>query len=74
MPLRPGMGDKAGPQVVCRSMETMTDIFGVFYVRGLEMRHTSRRGLECYWEANRCRFEDHVWFEDQWMVASLCDE
>jgi hypothetical protein len=19
-------------------------------------------------------FEDHVWFEDQWMVASLCDE
>jgi hypothetical protein len=18
--------------------------------------------------------EDHVWFEDQWMVASLCDE
>jgi predicted nucleic acid-binding Zn-ribbon protein len=21
-----------------------------------------------------CEFEDHVWFEDQWMVASLCDE
>jgi hypothetical protein len=21
-----------------------------------------------------CRSEDHVWFEDQWMVASLCDE
>jgi hypothetical protein len=20
------------------------------------------------------RAEDHVWFEDQWMVASLCDE
>jgi hypothetical protein len=20
------------------------------------------------------RTEDHVWFEDQWMVASLCDE
>jgi hypothetical protein len=20
------------------------------------------------------RCEDHVWFEDQWMVASLCDE
>jgi hypothetical protein len=19
-------------------------------------------------------FEDHVWFEDRWMVASLCDE
>jgi hypothetical protein len=19
-------------------------------------------------------FEDHVWFEDWWMVASLCDE
>jgi hypothetical protein len=21
-----------------------------------------------------CRLEDHVWFEDRWMVASLCDE
>jgi hypothetical protein len=20
------------------------------------------------------RHEDHVWFEDRWMVASLCDE
>jgi hypothetical protein len=20
------------------------------------------------------RAEDHVWFEDRWMVASLCDE
>jgi hypothetical protein len=20
------------------------------------------------------RIEDHVWFEDRWMVASLCDE
>jgi hypothetical protein len=19
-------------------------------------------------------YEDHVWFEDRWMVASLCDE
>jgi hypothetical protein len=22
----------------------------------------------------KCVFEDHVWFEDWWMVASLCDE
>jgi hypothetical protein len=21
-----------------------------------------------------CETEDHVWFEDRWMVASLCDE
>jgi hypothetical protein len=21
-----------------------------------------------------CQGEDHVWFEDRWMVASLCDE
>jgi hypothetical protein len=20
------------------------------------------------------KVEDHVWFEDRWMVASLCDE
>jgi hypothetical protein len=23
---------------------------------------------------NRHMSEDHVWFEDRWMVASLCDE
>jgi hypothetical protein len=23
---------------------------------------------------NFYKFEDHVWFEDRWMVASLCDE
>jgi hypothetical protein len=22
----------------------------------------------------RLEAEDHVWFEDRWMVASLCDE
>jgi hypothetical protein len=25
------------------------------------------------WPKKR-RIEDHVWFEDRWMVASLCDE
>jgi hypothetical protein len=24
--------------------------------------------------ADLSRYEDHVWFEDQWMVTSLCDE
>jgi hypothetical protein len=24
--------------------------------------------------SQRHRIEDHVWFEDRWMVASLCDE
>jgi hypothetical protein len=24
--------------------------------------------------APRSAAEDHVWFEDRWMVASLCDE
>jgi hypothetical protein len=23
---------------------------------------------------SRLKSEDHVWFEDRWMVASLCDE
>jgi hypothetical protein len=23
---------------------------------------------------SECKSEDHVWFEDRWMVASLCDE
>jgi hypothetical protein len=25
-------------------------------------------------ESQRQEVEDHVWFEDRWMVASLCDE
>jgi hypothetical protein len=25
-------------------------------------------------EDRSVRGEDHVWFEDRWMVASLCDE
>jgi hypothetical protein len=25
-------------------------------------------------EADAHTIEDHVWFEDRWMVASLCDE
>jgi hypothetical protein len=25
-------------------------------------------------ELNDLKREDHVWFEDRWMVASLCDE
>jgi hypothetical protein len=24
--------------------------------------------------SNSAMAEDHVWFEDRWMVASLCDE
>jgi hypothetical protein len=25
-------------------------------------------------KTDQWRIEDHVWFEDRWMVASLCDE
>jgi hypothetical protein len=25
-------------------------------------------------QGRRRKAEDHVWFEDRWMVASLCDE
>jgi hypothetical protein len=26
------------------------------------------------WFVLREKYEDHVWFEDRWMVASWCDE
>jgi hypothetical protein len=26
------------------------------------------------WKEWEVKAEDHVWFEDRWMVASLCDE
>jgi hypothetical protein len=36
-------------------------------------------GLSCFARDGFCTMalssgEDHVWFEDRWMVASLCDE
>jgi hypothetical protein len=31
----------------------------------------TRLDLDCLFPGNG---EDHVWFEDRWMVASLCDE
>jgi hypothetical protein len=31
-------------------------------------RKTQRHTIRMY------KIEDHVWFEDRWMVASLCDE
>jgi hypothetical protein len=30
--------------------------------------------LGCHARSTSADFEDHVWFEDWWMVASLCDE
>jgi hypothetical protein len=56
--------------------------------RSRESRHGDRddderrRGAKqqttlCTWdqgEPEREAVEDHVWFEDRWMVASLCDE
>jgi hypothetical protein len=34
----------------------------------VERRKVIERDSAC------CGNEDHVWFEDRWMVASLCDE
>jgi hypothetical protein len=32
------------------------------------------RGTRVIWVTPKLFIEDHVWFEDWWMVASLCDE
>jgi hypothetical protein len=40
-------------------------VLGVFLVQGLE------KSLRLF---GTLVVEDHVWFEDWWMVASLCDE
>jgi hypothetical protein len=45
-----------------------------FYLR---MEDMSSPGSETEWAdlfTGPLRIEDHVWFEDRWMVASLCDE
>jgi hypothetical protein len=34
----------------------------------------SKMGLKGSHTNSAYKIEDHVWFEDQWMVASLCDE
>jgi hypothetical protein len=36
MPLRPRMGDKAGPYAVYRSLAILNDILGVFMLGGLK--------------------------------------
>jgi hypothetical protein len=38
---------------------------GTFYVYAVRIADT---------RADSCALEDHVWFEDRWMVASWCDE
>jgi hypothetical protein len=30
--------------------------------------------FSCCTHSRLCACGDHVWFEDRWMVASLCDE
>jgi hypothetical protein len=52
--------------------------------RGRRRRHDSDDDRDCSWSPNQRGprafgqsirdVEDHVWFEDRWMVASLCDE
>jgi hypothetical protein len=37
-------------------------------------RRRSRGGSSGDPERGILNIEDHVWFEDRWMVASLCDE
>jgi hypothetical protein len=34
----------------------------------------ARRKLGARWRVASVPSEDHVWFDDRWMVASLCDE
>jgi hypothetical protein len=39
----------------------------------VELATLDTAGAEAEWLCELL-FEDHVWFEDRWMVASLCDE
>jgi hypothetical protein len=39
---------------------------------GQEKKMINQRNIKG--EGKRVKVEDHVWFEDRWMVASLCDE
>jgi hypothetical protein len=38
-----------------------------------DLQHLPALVLEHQQQAWRSIGEDHVWFEDRWMVASLCD-
>jgi hypothetical protein len=40
------------------------------YLKGIDPNRSQSRGIEEIASLG----EDHVWFEDRWMVASLCDE
>jgi hypothetical protein len=49
-------------------------------LESLFVRFFSFSFLSCYFRVGvinaliKGEIEDHVWFEDRWMVASLCDE
>jgi ribonuclease HI len=61
-------------EAYCNTVRALEDKF-----YGIELNHIPRKYNEEADElvkiaSGRITVEDHVWFEDQWMVASLCDE
>jgi hypothetical protein len=49
----------------------------IAYIVEKHVRHSTNYVIistELYRRSASNRVEDHVWFEDWWMVASLCDE
>jgi hypothetical protein len=43
-------------------------------VRQALMLYTGHIKISAIVSSTYSEFEDHVWFADRWMVASLCDE
>jgi hypothetical protein len=46
------------------------------HMSGRKMAKSKIIGMPMVTKRMKCTVivEDHVWFEDRWMVASLCDE
>jgi hypothetical protein len=56
----------------CSGLEERGSIYLIDSIAIIEVR--GEEVLAPTLDRSRLWSEDHVWFEDQWMVASLCDE
>jgi hypothetical protein len=57
----------------CKVFHAELLIYGTFVSVGFGVISAGLGDLTCV-DRRLLIAEDHVWFEDRWMVASLCDE
>jgi hypothetical protein len=68
----PTLWDDRAHKIALRVQDTRTTCFETKFKTLIKM--LGNRVTQRLDKRNTPKSEDHVWFEDRWMVASLCDE